>query len=106
MVIIYIFTQERVELFLLTFFGARCRIAETATTSQRTSPNLKPADNQLLYLPLNATLPSSPVLPVSGDETHEQDACVHVQIEGGGAKVAVEAADGDGAAGVVGDSER
>lgn len=51
------------------------------------------------------TLSSAPVLPVSGDVTHEEDTGVHVEIEGGCAKVAVDQAHGDGVAGVVGDSD-
>ena len=46
-----------------------------------------------------------PGLPVSSDVAHEHDAGVHVEEEDGGAKVAVDQADGDGAAGVVGDAD-
>lgn len=47
----------------------------------------------------------APVLPVRCDETHEQDAGIHVQVERGGTKVAVDPAEGDGAAGVVDDPD-
>lgn len=45
------------------------------------------------------------VLPVGCDVAHEQDAGVHVQVEGGGSEAAVDLADSDGAVGVVGDPD-
>lgn len=47
----------------------------------------------------------SPVPPVSCDVAHEQDAGVHVQVEGGGTKAAVDAVEEDGAAAVMDDPE-
>lgn len=44
-------------------------------------------------------------LPVSRHVAHEQDAGVHVEIEGRAAKAAVEQAEGGGAAGVLGDPD-
>lgn len=44
-------------------------------------------------------------IPVGGDVAHEQDAGVHVEVQGGSTKVALEQPDGDGAAGVAGDAE-
>lgn len=49
--------------------------------------------------------PPSPDLPVSSDVTHEQDAGKHVEVKGSKAKVAVDAVDGNGGAGVVGNVE-
>lgn len=45
------------------------------------------------------------VLPVGCDVAHEQDAGVHVQVEGGGSEVAVDPADDEGSVGVVGDPD-
>lgn len=45
-------------------------------------------------------------LPVSRHVAHEQDAGVHVEVEGRAAKAAVEQAEGGGAAGVFGDPDR
>lgn len=45
------------------------------------------------------------VLPVGCDVAHEQDAGVHVQVEGGGSEVAVDPTDDDGSVGVVGDPD-
>lgn len=47
---------------------------------------------------------SSQDLPVSCDVAHEQDAGVHVEIEGRGSKVTVNLANEDGAIGIVHDS--
>lgn len=44
-------------------------------------------------------------VPVGCDVAHEHDAGVHVEVEGGGSKAAVDLADGDGAAGVVQDPD-
>lgn len=53
----------------------------------------------------NATFLPGPGLPVSGDVAHEQDAGIHVEEEDRGTEVAVDQADGDGAAGIVGDAD-
>ena len=44
-------------------------------------------------------------LPVNSDVTHEQDAGVHVEVQSEDGKVAVNQAEGDGAANVLSDAE-
>lgn len=55
-------------------------------------------------VPASTSTTSGPGLPVSCDVTHEQDAGVHVEIEGGAAEAAVDLAEVDGTAGIVSDS--
>lgn len=80
---------QNVELFLEIFYASSLKFWRGNTVPEA----------------LNLKLPSGPDLPVRCNVTHEQDAGVHVEIEGGGTKVTVDLAEEDGAAGVVSDSD-